>query len=411
VSDAFRGLHECAHNFGAPKDALCGVAVSGGSDSVATLLLLHAHGRRLQAVTVDHGLRPEAKDEAAFVADLCRDIGVPHTTLEWRHDGVEGNLQAEARKARYRLIADWAKDRGIQHVALGHTIDDQAETFLMRVGRRAGIDGLTGMSSSRTIYGVEFQRPFLAASRKELRAYLGSTGQRWIEDPSNEDERFERIRVRRAIEALEGAGIDAEAIFEVTQNLSLVRHDLALLARSEFGKSGDQGDGDLIFDRGSFLANPVFEVKRRTLADALRWVSGADYPPRSDALADLSVAIRDFEKRTLHGCLITHEGDSFRISREHNAVKALRAPTTAVWDRWVLDGPHAKNLEFRALGEAVKDCPEWRATGLPRTSLLASPAVFDGEMLISAPLAGFSNGWTAKLAPGRDDFAAFLMDH
>lgn len=411
MSDAFRGLHECAHNFGAPKDALCGVAVSGGSDSVATLRLLHAHGRRLEAVTVDHGLRPEAKDEAAFVADLCRDIGVPHTTLEWHHDGVEGNLQAEARKARYRLIADWAKDRGIQHVALGHTIDDQAETFLMRVGRRAGIDGLTGMSSSRNLHNIEFRRPFLVRSREELRAYLGSIGQHWIEDPSNIDERFERVRVRQAMEALENAGIDANAIFEVTQNLSLVRHDLALLARSEFGESGDQREGDLIFDRGSFLSSPVFEVKRRTLASALRWVSGADYPPRSDAVADLSGAIKNAEKRTLHGCLITHEDSSFRITREHNAVKEIRVPTTEVWDRWVLDGPHAENLEIRALGEAVKDCTEWRATGLPRTSLLASPAVFDGETLISAPLAGFSNGWTAKLAPGRDDFAAFLMDH
>ena len=411
MSGAFRGLHECAHKFGAPKEALCGVAVSGGSDSVATLRLLHAHGRRLEAVTVDHGLRPEAKDEAAFVADLCLDIGVPHTTLEWKHDGVEGNLQAEARKARYRLIADWAKDRGINHVALGHTIDDQAETFLMRVGRRAGIDGLTGMRSSRKNLGIDWLRPFLRRNRKELRAYLGSIDQRWIEDPSNHDDRFERVRVRQAMEALENAGIDAEAIFEVTLNLTLVRQDLAHLAHSEFGESGDQRDGDLIFDRGSFLSGPVFEVKRRILASALRWVSGADYPPRSDALADLSIAIRNSEKRTLHGCLVTHDTDSFRVTREHNAVKALCVPTTAVWDRWVLDGPHAKNLEFRALGEAVKDCPEWRATGLPRTSLLASPAVFDGEMLISAPLAGFSNGWTAKLAPGRDDFAAFLMDH
>ena len=123
-----------------------GVAVSGGSDSMALLHLMHEFCQinkiELQAVTVDHRLRPEAAQEAAHVARQCAEMGLPHDTLIWQDWSGEGNLQNAARNARYHKMACWAGTRGIDTIAVGHTADDQAETVLMRLARRSGVDGL-----------------------------------------------------------------------------------------------------------------------------------------------------------------------------------------------------------------------------------------------------------------------------
>src|SRR5690606_38404014 len=154
-----------------------GVAVSGGSDSMAALHLLTAFGLKVEAATVDHGLRPEAATEAETVARACAALSVPHETLRWT-DGpaATGNLMEQARLARYRLLAGWALRRGLTQVAIAHTADDQAETFLMRLAREAGLDGLAGMRSTWEQDGVTFIRPLLVIGRADLRGYLSRHG-------------------------------------------------------------------------------------------------------------------------------------------------------------------------------------------------------------------------------------------
>ena len=406
--ETFRRLREVARNFGIERDQTAGVAVSGGSDSLAMLLLLHEAGWRLEAATVDHGLRPEAAEEAAYVAQVCAGLGVPHATLTVDLSEAKGNLQDQARRARYAALRGWAAERGIGHVALGHTLDDEAETFLMRIARGAGLDGLSGMNPWAFDGQVTWVRPFLGARREDLRDYLRSKSVAWRDDPSNEDERFDRVRMRKALKTLEPLGISPERIGEVVRNLSHVRLDLDTRARDAFLMHGEEEHGDVLFRFPGFReAAGGHEVLRRSFAAALRWVSGADYPPRSEALLDLIAGLRKGETRTLHGCFVS-SGREARITREFNAVKDLSCPTDQLWDgRWKLNGPHEAGLETRALGEAVKDAP-WRETGLPRQSLLASPSVWRGDTLIAAPVAGLPNGWSAE-ATGRGKFADFLI--
>ena len=151
-----------------PPEVL-GVAVSGGGDSMALLHLMHGfcsfHAIKLRAVTVNHGLRAEAASEAGMVRRYCATLGVRHDTLLWNDWNGTGNLQNAARDARYGLMAAWAKEHDINTIALGHTADDQAETFLMRLGRRSGVDGLAAMSNRIIREGVTFVRPLLAAIR------------------------------------------------------------------------------------------------------------------------------------------------------------------------------------------------------------------------------------------------------
>ncbi|MFV2034995.1 MAG: tRNA lysidine(34) synthetase TilS, partial [Halocynthiibacter sp.] len=190
MSAEFDDLLEMAGGaFQTERPACIGVAVSGGSDSMALLCLLSQlcerhKAHRLSVVTVDHGLRPDAAAEATHVAETCAGLGHQHTVLHWRGWDRSGNLQDRARQARYSLIADWATASGISTVALGHTADDQAENFLIRLARESGVDGLSGMSSRRKIKDVMFLRPMLTATRSELRDFLRDRGIRWVDDPS-----------------------------------------------------------------------------------------------------------------------------------------------------------------------------------------------------------------------------------
>ncbi len=387
-----------------------GVAVSGGSDSLALLCAARASGLGVEAVTVDHGLRPEAAEEAAHVGEVCRRIGVPHTVLRWEGWDGKGNLQDQARQNRYALIARWAEARRLPSVALGHTMDDQAETLLMRLAREAGVEGLASMRLVFEREGVRFDRPFLFDRREDMRAYLTAQGVRWVEDPSNEDESFGRVRARRVLEALGPLGLGTEALFRVALNLRDASDALGQMA-SEFARTKVKAaGGDLIFDRTALRRQPA-EIARRLMGHALMFVGSAPYPPRREPLEAVMDQLRGTGKLTLHGCLVTTSDMTVRITREHAAVAGLRGPTEAEWDRrWRIGGPREPGLEVRALGEAVRECPEWRATGLPRATLLASPSVWRGETLVAAPVAGMGNGWSAE-APGAADFAATLISH
>lgn len=386
-----------------------GVAVSGGSDSLALLHLLEKAGvARLSVVTIDHGLRPEAASEAAHVEHVCAELGVPHRVLEL--DGREGggNLQDWARRGRYATIADWARGQGLDAVALGHTRDDQAETFLMRLSREAGVGGLAAMKDRFIRDGMAFHRPLLTVSRADLRDWLADEGRGWIDDPSNDDENFDRARARKALFALSPLGVTSDALATVAVQLRAADEALARTASDWASVHIEEAAGDLVIDRARLLTLPK-EIARRILAEAVLWLSGAEYPPRRDALATLRTAIRGRVNMTLGGCLFLNSSMTCRVTREFEPVKDVKAGSRDLWDgRWRLDGPHQDGLEVRALGDAVGACPAWRDTGVPRQSLLSSPSIWHGAELIAAPVAGHANGWTAR-ADSRDTFARFLL--
>ena len=389
------------------------LAVSGGGDSVALLHLAHSitagAGRTLHAATVDHGLRAESADEAARVAAICKSLGVPHATLRWEGWDRQGNLQAQARIARYALIADWARVQGIGTILLGHTRDDQAETVLMRLARTAGVDGLSGMAARFRRNDVTWCRPLLATDRATLRAFLRGIGADWIEDPSNDDCRFERVRARAALAALAPLGIDAATLARVSQHMGEARDALDACAAGLSQSMVRQDQGDLLLDWDGLAAHPL-DLRRRILVAALVWVGTAAYPPRREDILSLLAEGGMDGQRTLMGCVLRQERGSLRIFREFNAVRDLRCATQSVWDgRWRLEGPHDPALCVAALGEAgLRLCPDWRDTGRARASLLASPAIWRGDSLVAAPLAGWGQGWIARIVA---DFHVTALSH
>ncbi|WP_340246793.1 MULTISPECIES: tRNA lysidine(34) synthetase TilS [Sulfitobacter] len=410
-----------AASFDPAPPPVLGVAVSGGGDSVALLHLLNDYARSrgivLHAATVDHGLRPEAAREAAMVAGQCRALGVPHDTLRWTGWDHSGNLQNEARKARYRLLADWARGQGIGAVCIGHTADDLAETFVMRLGRRAGVDGLSAMPAIFDRHGMRWHRPLLNARRADLRAHLTRCGVTWVDDPSNEDDSFARVRIRKALAVLTDLGVDSAALADVSRHLADARTALDAQMFAAARAHAHVQCGAVAMDWQALCDLPT-ETRRRLLTHTIAWINGATYAPRSSAVAEVLTALDGAGAATVQGCELRLKRDKLWIYRELQAVRAVDAPVDALWDgRWRLepcgDAP-APNTQttIRALGaEGLRSFADWRDLGVPRGVLLASPAVWQGAELVAAPLVGRSQNWQAVLERGEDAFFAAHMTH
>ena len=375
------------------------------------MALLHLAHRALpglvRAVTVDHGLRAESGAEAAGVAAFCAGLGIPHQTLHWDGPAPAGNLMDQARRARLRLIGAWAQGLGLTDVLLGHTADDQAESFVMNLTRAAGLDGLAGLRPDFLAEGVRFRRPLLAITRAELRDYLRAAGISWIEDPSNENDRFTRARVRKALAVLAPLGLDAATIARSARNLAQVRHglqaEIAALARDRVTERA----GGLSLPP-ALLAGLPDEMQRRLLIAALRWIGGADHPPREAGLDRLRARLAAGQGAVLAGARFSFDRSGLTIYREARALQGA-VPQGALWDgRWRLAGAQVQGATLAALGpEGLKLCPDWRAHG-PRAALIASPALWLGAELIAAPLAGLNPKYRALLS---QSFAEFILSH
>jgi tRNA(Ile)-lysidine synthase len=406
------------------------IAVSGGADSMALLHLATDWCRRHEeplpkAVTVDHGLRDASAGEALRVGAWAQAIGIGHTILAWNASPITSNLQSQAREARYRLIAEWMQRNGLTHVLTGHTQDDQAETFLIRLARGSGLEGLTGMSPNAPFPLPEFStlelvRPLLGVSHEALVATLKALGQEWIEDPSNANTRFQRARLRAFAPALAQVGISADRITDAMAHLrranEVIRDAAAELTA-----------GAVTFERWGYalLAPDAFatahrEVSLRVLARVLRHIGGAVYPPEFDqtsGVLDWMLSREGPRGRTLGGCRLARREDGLLPAAREEETLLAEAPCmpiasgqTLVWDRRFdvslgkVDGE--ERLEVRPLGlEGLRavggrvNLPPVEPSRIGRTL----PAIWCADRLVCAPLLGFHVGVSAN--------ARFLSDN
>ncbi len=399
--------------FEAAQGRAVGVAVSGGSDSLALLVAVAEYGaaRNLPVVaaTVDHGLRPEAPAEAQAVARICQSLSVPHTTLKWDFSGLQGNLQAQARRARYGLLCDWARSGGVAHVALGHTADDQAETFLMRLARGSGLDGLSGMARQRQVDGISFWRPLLAARRADLRAFLTTRGMDWIDDPSNADDTYDRVKARKLLGVLSELGIDVPKLTEASTGLrrarGLITHTVAASVEADVSEDA----------AGLWVARARFrdwhpELRRRILSRAVQWIARAEHGPRAKSLAQFEAALMAGTTSVLAGCVGTVHRDKLWLGRELSALPK-GGPTGVLWDgTW--QSTATADTTIAALGEpGLSMIPNWRELGVPRQILIASPAIWRNQQLLAAPFAGFPPEIDETTVTRADSFRSFLLSH
>ena len=319
-----------------------GVAVSGGSDSLAMLSLAHdwarRNGRRLLVLTVDHGLRSEARQETDHVATVADRHGLDHRILKW---GRPVAVQARARQARHGLLAAALREAGGAALLTGHTLDDQRETFLIRARQGSGWYGLGGLDAVAPSpswprgRGVTLVRPLLGERRRDLREHLLRAGLGWCEDRSNDDPRFERVRVRHLLaQAPQLSGrVDRVQARLARLRRARQRH-LAKLAESRVTAQGDATVR--VEDHGL-----DGEVRRQLVASLVQIAAGTDRPPRGPRLDALLEAFPPGETapgRTLGGAWIWRVPDALYLARDPGAGAEVRMEDD-VWDgRFLRDG-------------------------------------------------------------------------
>jgi tRNA(Ile)-lysidine synthase len=378
---------------------------------------------QMSVLTVDHGLRAGSAGEARLVAGWARARSLAHAVLTWRGDKPETGIQAAARAARYDLMSAWCVDAGADVLLVGHTLDDQAETVLMRLARGSGLDGLAGMARATVWKGTAVERPLLDTSRAELRAWLETRRLPWIDDPSNADPRFERVRLRNAMPELARLGITAQSLARSAARLQRAR--AALEAATDAAMAccvTVDAAGWCVLDETGF-AQAAEDVRLRLLARCLQAVGGGERAPPASALERLAGAMAQagFHARTLGGCRISRHGAAFAIVREAGRMAPeplrLEAGRTRVWDgrfhvAWrpgAIRPDAAASLEVRPLGAAGRElmCDQCAQYGQDVRDGLAS--FWSGDQLIAVPHLGFRSGEYGREAEFAAEFCNLAL--
>jgi len=320
IADAAAGIseREIAGLFASfPHSGRVILAVSGGADSTALMVLAQRWRRRrrgpeLVAATVDHGLRPGSRVEAKAVSALARRLGLDHEILPWRGAKPKTGIEAAAREARYRLLAQLARRLDAGAIATAHTLDDQAETVLMRLAAGSGPAGLAGMRPSDVRHGIALLRPFLGLRKTRLVATLARAGIAWANDPMNEDPAFARARLRAASAVLAREGLTAERVARLAARMARAEDALAAAASEAQRRIADpKRPGHL---DGRALAAAPEEIALRLLAAEIVSAGApcaAEKPLRLQRLEALwdelraAIAAGRTTRRTLGQALIT----------------------------------------------------------------------------------------------------------
>lgn len=342
------------------------VALSGGADSWALCLLAQQwcarHKAAMVALTVDHRLRPASTTEAEAVAAECARRGIPHHTLTWAHEGISSRLQEQARSARYALLIGYCKENGISALLTAHHADDQAETVLLRFAKASDVGGLAGLSPVSTVNGITLMRPLLGYTKQQLIDYVVAAGVPFITDPSNENPRFARARLRDSRSTLETEGLSTANLLRLADKMRAADEALsfatARLVTSLFSISPY---GTVTVPRAAMQQKPA-AIIHRALLDLWRITTGSTgHPLGHDQLQQLSrfVLDRADPKITMGGMVVERTGHGILSCRELAACAGpltISANSDAEWDgRFSIHNRTEHAVTVGALGVLGRD--------------------------------------------------------
>ena len=388
-----------------PKQSRLAIAVSGGADSMCMAAVLRA-ARPIVALIVDHGLRSSSAAEAKLTAERLTVLGIDNEILTWQHEQIPvANIQANAREARYALMRDWCAAQKISFLCTAHHMDDQAETVLMRLARGSGVYGLAGMAGTRDLgQGVILVRPLLDVPKKRLTATLAEKNIEWVEDPSNQNEAFDRVKARRLLADPPLAGLQAERLTATAQRLRRSRDALEFYQRRWLAEAVDFFEaGYALLDKSKFADVPE-DIYLRALNSVIQFSGGGGYAPRFEKLQRLSSSLLsdDFSGHTLSGVQFApFSSGKILVTREVSAMEAskkIRGNTE--WDGRFIISEEAKSpkhtLLIGPLGDAGRKLITENLSGIndgaytvPKQVLPTLPGLFAEERLIAVPHLGY----------------------
>lgn len=402
-----------------------GLAVSGGVDSLGLMLLAHTwaaeHDVQLQVYTVDHGLRPQSSDECRFVSECAGLLGLPARILLWEGEKPDRHIQASARAARYRLMAEAMAGDGVGVLATAHHIEDQAETVLMRLAHGSGLDGLRGIKHLSVRHGITLFRPLLGVDKQQLAALVAEAGWAPVQDPSNHQPGFERVRWRQQIRALAPLGLDARRLAEFARRTARADEALDHYAQKALEDLATLSPLGVVRLERRKLADLPAEVGLRLVRRSLTWVGAGTKPyalASVEALFAELVGAEAISGRTLCGALVRADEHEVIMAREdrHLPVDATVVEGGAVveWDgRFSIENRNPdwpiKIASGSGVTRAMAESVLARRIEDPADALKTAPVVWrgDGEIMalgafeISNEVRVSPSGWGRELRRNR----------
>lgn len=358
---------------------------------MALLLLARTLGCKLYALTVDHGLRSESASEAKQVASWCKNLGIEHHTLKWQHDEIQSGIQEKARDARYKLMSKWCREHGVAHLLTGHHQDDQIETFLLRLLRGSGLEGLACMLPVSKRHDITLHRPLLGKTKAELLSILKSYGQDYFDDPTNHKPDYTRNRIRRMANDLTDE--ERARIIKLIDSCHDFRKSLENKLSESLNYCSSLNDlGYATLDLSRYKTLPP-ELRVRLLQTLCHTISGNGEPLRSEKISRLDAAFcspSPTSKYTLHGVTFMAQKNHWLVLREKSKIAPAIAITQKpfLWDnRFLIHMPDAKpGMSVRMLGSAPKPMRKiLERSGIPKAVWPTLPALFALEECMTIP--------------------------
>lgn len=392
-----------------------GVAVSGGGDSLALLLAASTWAKDskslVKVATVDHKLRKYSGREAIFVQKICSKLSVSHDTLAWKKPEKIRNLQNSARLARLSLLTEWALEKGIKIILLGHSEDDQAETIMMNFIRGSGLEGLRGMPQTFNNDGIIFCRPFLSVKRHRLREFLRGHKINWIEDPSNFSDKYQRVKVRKVLPKLESLGLTADKLILMGERMVSASAFIRRVSTLELLSCIKVNSwGELELNRKKFLILDK-EIQLRILSSIIGGMRGKKYRPRYKLIKGLLEKIYDFGGNlgvTVSGLKVSQNDFLVLFQREIAGIPGISNFSNLfmkqkivpkqdcyrneefIWDeRWVISLPADKSYQALKVGRIFNEATlkELRKKhyGMSYYTSAGLPAIYCEGRIIAVP--------------------------
>ncbi len=362
------------------------VAVSGGADSLSLALLLKYAGIKFVALIVDHGLRIESAKEASSVQKHLRRLKIESHILKWSDNKPKSNIHENARRARYKLLTNYCHENNIRYLLVAHTKNDQAETIMLRIFRGSGVDGISGIKKKTTMNGITVIRPLLDIKRGDIELFLKSKKIKWIDDPSNYNTKFERVRVRQLLSSFHDKDLWLDRLSLLGENASRSSDYIKKRVRSVFKKL-------IEIDKFGFISVPHSkflklheEIALKLLVKIITRFSDKEHQPRLASLEKCYEQIISKKDTVLGGIEIKHHKDKVLFIRELKKVdKEIK---NGIWDNRFFITPNNK-FKIAPLGEdgwkQVKS--KVKKKNWPHIKIVYSlPTLFEKKKVVACPL-------------------------
>ncbi len=363
------------------------VAVSGGADSMCLVALLHKRYKNLTALIVDHGLRKESSKEAALVRSRLEKMRINAQILKWVGDKPKSNIHEHARKARYKLLTDYCQQHKIKSLFFAHTKNDQAETVLLRIYRGTGIDGLVAMQEKSIKNNINIFRPLLDVTRPEIEAYLKEHKIKWVDDPSNFDTKYERVKIRNLINSLKDKSTWIDRLNLLANNSKRSSDYIKAVVRKKFAKIVRIHDLGFIDIKHEDLSKLHEEIALKLLVKIFSYFNGSKHQPRLRSLSTCLESLLNKKDMTLAGVEIKNIKGMICFIREPKAIENFDPNN---WDnRFVLADT---KQDIRPLGEdgwkQIK--AKIKTKTWPHIKVVYSlPAIFKNGKVVECSILGF----------------------